>query len=337
MSSIGSPAQRLSGNCKGEDQREGRRRMCDLGSMPQCSSCPTGAGLLLQWPCSQPPWDIPTSSKGPQITARGNSSEKLRGWQRQGEPQAGIGCGIPPSGPLGRPTAMPWSPFGRWYPKWCEAEGSAAFPLQRLGSAPSPFASDLGDLSLLSLHGAVKTLSVQYCGRCHGPLTVPPGGRTAAGVGPVPRGLRLPLAPSSRWRRGTSSACCRLEPPPSLPPAMELDRPYLPAREPPPTPPLPCPGRPRLPTGAARSRGGGVRARRALWAAILRGTRRPPLGSGVEGRRLLLSQQRRGGGGGTSRPAQPRSAPAPGPLPAAATRRTERGSGGGAAPAPALR
>lgn len=128
MSSIGSPAQRLSGNWKGEDQREGRRRMCELGSM--LVSCCSGPAA------SRHGTSLPAASV-PKNTARGNSSEKLRRWQKQGLPHAGIGCGIPPSGPLGRPTAIPGSPFGRWYPKWCEAEGSAAFPLQRLGSAPS--------------------------------------------------------------------------------------------------------------------------------------------------------------------------------------------------------
>ncbi|XP_027755141.1 skin secretory protein xP2-like [Empidonax traillii] len=105
-------------------------------------------------------------------------------------------------------------------------------------------------------------------------------------------------------------------------------------------PPLLCHARGLLPlpTGAARSRGGGGRAVRVR--GVSAGQRscaerggRPP-GSGVEGRRLLLSQQREEAGG--TPPPSPAPPSAPAPLPAAGAERPREEGGGGAVPAPAL-
>lgn len=61
---------------------------------------------------------LPAVTVSPKHCTWKRSSQKLRRWQRYGDLQAARryrSCGIPPSRPLGTPTAVPWSPFGRRY------------------------------------------------------------------------------------------------------------------------------------------------------------------------------------------------------------------------------
>lgn len=163
-------------------------RMCELGSMPQGISCLTGAGLLLQ-----PPWEIPTSSNSvPETLHVETEQRKADQVAKVGRPARRDWVWDPPSRPLGRPAVVPCSPFGRWHPKWREAElgcllATASWlntfrPLLKVFRPGKPLAALPPD----RVHGTVKALWPQCRGRCHhGPAGR--GGQQRQ-RDPVPRG-----------------------------------------------------------------------------------------------------------------------------------------------------
>lgn len=187
----------------------------------------------------------------------------------------------PPSRPLGRPAVVPCSPFGRWHPKWREGElgclpATASWlntfrPLLKVYRPGRPLAA----LPPGRVHGTVKALWVQCRGRCHhGPAGR--GGQQRQ-RDPVPRGRASRSPPPQEWDAASSPLAASSSPPT---PSWHGGGPTPPPRpEPPPSPACRAQGCPQVRPAAAAA--GGACPVGGLRAAILRGTRRPPPGSGV--------------------------------------------------------
>lgn len=309
-------------------RRKAEWRMCDLGRTRPVQLIPDRC-----WPPTVQPVTAGNpyqQEQCPQNTARGNRAAKsCAGGKSRETCTQGLGVGCHLSGPLTEQQQ---------YRGGLSGAGTQS-GVRKRAQLPSRYSSSAQHLQTFAEGlqtwetprcSTVEALSAQQRGRCRGSIRVRPGWRAAAAAGPFAEGAAPPARPLLKMEtRHLLASLPAGAPPRSLLGWSRTDPTSPPGAtsHPPSLPPPPCPG---LPTGAARSRGGGrcvpggVCGQRSC--AHRRG--RP---SGAAWRDGACSWVSSGEEEAAAPPALPGPAPAPRPLPLPepSSRGRERGRAAG--------